>query len=194
MASFCLNCSQVDQNKMGAEYSEWGLPCKLVENPCWAGSSPRLAALAWLTVFDWKYSAWSWCSYNGGTWVWSHSWRSPWKGPHLSSVVWRIQPYMACIEQAPDASPTHGSGKEHVCTRLVQLWENSKGAIYPKRNIHRLMCASAAYFHTATICSVGPLQRREHQMCPGPSGSWDVHGCSLGLGWRYHLWGLCGYF
>lgn len=39
--------------------------------------------------------------------------------PMLTSVVLRIKPYKVCIELVPDVSPTHSSGNEHVCTRLV---------------------------------------------------------------------------
>lgn len=45
----------------------------------------------------------------------------PVERPMLISVVLRIKSYKVCIDLVPDASPTHSSGNEHVCTRLVQL-------------------------------------------------------------------------
>lgn len=125
---------------------------------------------------------------NGGTWVWSHSWRSPWKGLRLSSVVWRIQPCMACTEQAPDASPTHGSGNEHVCARLVQLWENSKGAMDPKRNIHRPVPRQRAFTQPPAV--VWGLSREgniRRALVPRDREMYT----DLPWGWRCHLWGLC---
>lgn len=50
--------------------------------------------------------------------------------PVLTSVVLRIKPCKVCVELAPDASPTHGSGSEHVCAGLYR--ESSKGAVHPR--------------------------------------------------------------
>lgn len=41
--------------------------------------------------------------------------------PMSTSVVLRMKLCKICKELAPDAPPTHSSGNEHVCTRLVQL-------------------------------------------------------------------------
>lgn len=134
------------------------------------------------STLAWEHSVWLWRPLKQKNVGLVLSLEKPVERPMLTWVFLRNKPNKVCTDLVPDASPTHGSANEHVCTRLVQLWESSKGAIHPRRNIHKLISASTVNFHTAAICSVGLLQRREHQMCPCRPGLWVVHTCSLGTG------------